>query len=176
MAEATLPGLFALALALAAPAPVVHPPFPAITVAQDDVASRLSGWVQFCATVAGPAYRADCLAERFDAAASLLGPYGDTAEAYRSLKRAARGLSRVSRRYASPTQPAITLASPALTTSRPIQPVAPENLALAAQAALGVIETAELTLLRSASRAPGVAALVRVAEVLGSAKLLLRSG
>ena len=171
----TLP--FALALSLSLAAPQQPPqPLPLITVQASDVASQLRLYVAFCQTTAKPEYIHDCLSERFDTAANALGAYGTTAELYRTLKTASHDLGAISRKYASPAAQSLTLQSAAFTTSRPIRPVAPENLAPANAAATAVLEEAELTLLRSSTRSPDVLAFQQVAEIIGSAKVLLRAG
>lgn len=175
----SLAALALAALALAAPAPHPAPPPPGLHQAKahmTPVAAQLEAYVAFCDRTARPEYRADCLSERFNLAADTLGRYGQTAALYRALKRAARDLNRVSRRYASPDMPPLTLSSPDFTTTRPIQPVAPGNLGPANAAAEAVLAEAELTLLRSADRAPDILAFQQVAEILGSAKVLLRAG
>lgn len=176
--------LAALAAAVTAAAllgPSPHPaapqvPWALVHVQSTDVANQLRAYVAFCAQAAKPEYRADCLAERFTLAAETLGRYGATAELYRALKRAARDLSAVSRTYASTTAAPLILSSAQFTTLRPIQPIARENLARATTAATEVLQEAELTLLRSATRAPEVSAFTQVAAIIGTAKVLLRAG
>ena len=88
----------------------------------------------------------------------------------------AHDLAAVSRKYASPTMQPLMLHSQIITTSRPIRPVAPANLPPSNAAATAVLEEAELTLLRSSTRSPNVLAFSQVAEIVGSAKVLLRAG
>ena len=168
------------ALALTALAALPQPPaqrtlLPLVQVQSADVASQMRAYVAFCQGTAKPEYVVDCLAERFNLAADTMGNYGATADLYRALKRAARDLAAVSRKYAAPATPPLVLSSN-FTTTRPIRPVAPANLPRSNAAATEVLQEAELTLLRSATRSPDILAFQQVAEILGSAKVLLRSG
>ena len=168
--------LLALA-ALAPPGPGATPaPLPLVQVQATDVSAPLRAYVAFCKTAARPEYVVDCLSERLSVAADAMNRYGDTAELYRALKAASRGLSAVSRTYASQTAAPVTLRAAALTTTRPIRPVATADLARANAAATAVLDEAELTLLRSSTRSPNALAFQQVAEVIGSAKVLLRAG
>ena len=147
-----------------------------LTQVQATGITTLRTYVTFCQTNAKPEYVVDCLAERFDVAANAMGNYGDTADIYRALKAAAQDLAAVSRKYASPTMQPLMLHSQIFTTTRPIRPVAPANLPPSNAAATEVLEEAELTLLRSSTRSPNVLAFSQVAEIVGSAKVLLRAG
>ena len=167
----------ALALAVLALAPPPAPEaMPLMQVQATDISGQLRRYVAFCQSTARPDYVVDCLSERFDVAADAVGSYGDNAELYRALKTAARDLAAVSRKYASPTaRPLVLSATGSFTTSRAIRPVAPENLLPANAAATAVLDEAELTLLRSSSRSTNALAFRQVAEVVGSAKVLLRA-
>lgn len=165
--------LAALALAALNGAQPALQTLPMPQVQANDVASALRLYVAFRRANARPEYTVDCQSGRIDVAAAALGSYGDTAELYRALKRASSDLAAISRKYASPAMPPVVLRSAALTTTRPIRPVAPGNLAAANAAA--VLDEAELTLVRSSTRAPDGPAFQQVAEVIGSAKVLLRA-
>ena len=141
-----------------------------------DLASQLRQYVAFCAASAKAEYVVDCLAERFNVAADGLGRTGDTAELNRALKEASHDLAAVSRKYASATTAPLVLQTSAFTTTRPIRPVAPDDLRPSNAAATAVLEEAELSLLRSSTRSPNALAFSQVAEIVGSAKVLLRAG
>ena len=164
-----------LSLTLAVLALNPHPApeaLPLMQVQATDISGQLRRYVAFCQSTARPDYVVDCLSERFGVFADAVGSYGDTAELYRALKTAARDLAAVSRKYASPTsRPLVLSATGSFTTSRAIRPVAPENL-LPANA---VLDEAELTPLRSSTRLTNALAFQQVAEVVGSAKVLLRA-
>ena len=173
--------LSALLLAPSAPAPQVPAPSQVpLTVRAEinEFSARLRSYVDFCDRYARPEYQVDCLSERMTFAASTLGNYGWEREVKAALKASARSLNAVTTKYRAPDAPPVRIQNPAtpITPTRPIRPVAPENVTRAAAAAEGVFQNAELTLLRSADTSPENAlAFAQVAEVLGTAKVLLRA-
>lgn len=175
--------LAALALCglMQAPTPAVWAQSPPVLSVQSEIdafTTRLQSYVDFCQTYAKPQYRVDCLSERLDFAAASLNGYGWQRDVRAALRATSRSLYAVTTKYGAANAPAVTLRGQTtpITSARPIRPVAPQNQTRANAAATGVIQEAELVLLRSAETSPANAlAFAQVAAVLGSAKVLLRS-
>lgn len=157
------------------------PPVVTVDAKVDAFTTRLQSYVEYCRTSAKPDYAVDCLSERLEFAAASLGNYGWQRDVKAALRASARSLNAVTAKYADPARPPVTLRSGAsaprpIVSSRPIQPVAPENLTRATTVAANVIEETEFTLLRSAETGGANAlAFAQVAAVIGSAKVLLRA-
>lgn len=202
---ATLPSIrliplaAALALAGAAPAlsghtgvngvfgyPVFLPPggtpapaAPASPAAQAAAAEAVAEAISQANRVCGQtgAYVIDCLAERLEQATRGLAPTGELAEAKAVLETAARELSALARnnRDGSLARGRIRQGDSVIS-SRLITPVDQARLSELAAAAAGIVEAAETQLLRSSAGAtPRAAQYQRIAAVVGSTKVLLRS-
>ena len=160
------------------PGPANPVPLVSVRAEINEFSSRLRTYVDFCHRYAKPEYQVDCLSERMNFAAASLGNYGWEREVKAALRASARSLYAVTTKYRAPGAAPVRIWSPEtpIVPSRPIRPVAPENVTRAASAAEAVFATAELTLLRSADTSPENAlAFAQVAEVLGTAKVLLRA-
>ncbi len=164
--------------------PPERPALPLVQVATDSTrfSATLQSYVDYCQTYAKAQYAVDCLSERLVFAASGLGNYGWERDVKAALLATSQGLDAVTAKYVSTTAPAVKLratGSNPIRSTRPIRPVAPENVTRASAAASDVLEEAELTLLRSSSTSGAsevnALAFAQVAAVVGSAKVLLRS-
>lgn len=140
-------------------------------------AAVLGTYVRFCQTSAQPQYYVDCLSERFAYTASRMDPYNrGTADLRKVLQTAARDLSAITARYHTQDAGKATPRAANITPTRALRAIAPQNRAAASAAGTQVLDTAQLVLLRSADRDPTQAlAFAQVAEVIGTAKVLLRS-
>lgn len=123
------------------------------------------------------AYVVDCLAERLEVATRSLAPVGELGEARAILDSAAQKLHALAR-----ANPDATLArgrirqGDTIVSTRPIIPVDQARQAEVAAQASAIMAEAETLLLRSASgSADRRAQYQRIAAVVGSSKVLLRS-
>ena len=140
---------------------------------------ELQASVAFCKAISKREYLVDCLAERIGAVADKMPAYGDLSEMRAALMTASRKLGAVAVKYRSPSLPPVRMqmggAHP-ITTTRPLRPVAPENLDAAFAAAATILAETETVLLRSAAQSQDRALdFQQVAAVIGSTKVLLRS-
>ena len=140
---------------------------------------ELQASVAFCKAISKREYLVDCFAERIGAVADKMPAYGDMSEMRAALMTASRKLGAVAGKYRSPSLPPVRMqmggARP-ITTTRPLRPVAPENLDAALAAAATIVAETETVLLRSAARSQDRALdFQQVAAVIGSTKVLLRS-
>jgi hypothetical protein len=190
-----LPALFGLLALLMPPhlaqATEARPAAPQLTLAQyspyragAEVPTRayvdqLQASFAFCRAISNRAYLVDCLAERIGAVAAGMPASGEMSAMRAALVAASQDLGAVANRYRSGTTPPVRMqrggARP-MATSRPLRPVAPENLDLALAAATTIVAETETVLLRSAAGSRDRALDFRqVAAVIGSSKALLRS-
>ena len=161
----------------------IAPPGPGATglssLATAAYVDELQASVVFCKAISKREYLVDCLAERIGAVAEKLPAYGDRSEMRAALMTASRKLGAVAGKYRSPSLPTVGMqmggAHP-ITTTRPLRPVAPENLDAALTAAATILAETETVLLRSAAQSQDRALdFQQVAAVIGSTKVLLRS-
>jgi len=144
----------------------------------DDIVNQLAAARDFCDSFRFE-YQIDCLAERLKKVARSMPSDGDYADARRVLTRAATKLARLARANQSPDLPrgvASTGGDKPIVTQRKLTPVRSETLDATRKAALAIITEAETTLLRSSENSTRrMVHYQRIAEALGSNKVLLRS-
>ncbi len=126
-----------------------------------------------------PIWRIDCLADGFKQIARSLPEGRGYASVSRELSSTADELAALARRNADPAKPperlrAQTSAGPRRT-SRPLVPIAPENLPTANSAADAIVADLSTTLLRSAPNAAAQPEIARIAAAVDSTRVLLRS-
>ncbi|MBC7737206.1 MAG: hypothetical protein H7245_08295 [Candidatus Saccharibacteria bacterium] len=145
--------------------------------ARTNWAAVLGTYVTFCRTTAKAEYYIDCLSERLAFTAAAMDPYNpDTAALRRALQAAARDLYAVATRYHTPTAGQASPRAPSIATTRPLRAIAAPNRIRANAAATDVLDTTELVLLRATTTSTAQAlAFAQVAEVIGTAKVLLRA-
>ena len=145
--------------------------------ARTNWAAVLGTYVTFCRTTAKAEYYIDCLSERLAFTAAAMAPYNpNTAALRRALQAAARDLSAVATRYHTPTAGQASPRAPGIATTRPLRAIAAPNRIPANAAATDVLDTTELVLLRATTTSTAQAlAFAQVAEVIGTAKVLLRA-
>lgn len=135
----------------------------------------------FCRAFPQGEYVIDCLAERLDDVSRRMAGTSGYDEVRAALDETARGLHRIARDNRSAALPParFTGAMPGgsrITTSRPLVAVDPARMAAALAQAVAVIGEAETMLLRSAEGSGDRAAQFRrIADAVGSNKVLLRS-
>ena len=171
--------------------PLSYPPLPGLksapysptgisgTLDVSAYVNEMRASVVFCKAISNRAYLVDCLSERIGAVAAKMPAYGGTAEIRATLVTASRQLGAVANKYKSRTTPAVNMAMGGPTpiaTTRPLRPVAPQNLDAALSAASAIVAETETILLRSSTDpAQDALAFQQVAAVIGSTKVLLRS-
>ncbi|MEO6301050.1 MAG: hypothetical protein ABIV25_07935 [Paracoccaceae bacterium] len=157
-----------------------NPPLPETAPATSVYVADLYRSIAFCRAIGRQAYMVDCLAERIGAVAAKMPASGDRADMRAALATASRELGAVANKYRSRTQSPVNMTmggANSMTTTRPLRGIAPENLNLALTAALTVMAQTETVLLRSAQTSQTRALdFQEVAGVIGSTKVLLRSG
>lgn len=143
--------------------------------ATDQIVRRIQAAVSLCSGVGG-AYRVDCLADQLANTAASLPDTGDYAAAKEAIADAAQKLHALARANADRSAPRVTARMGDVTTSRPIIPVAPEDLADVNAQADAILSEATTVLLRSADSSPQLQDdYVQIATAVGSTKVLLRS-
>jgi hypothetical protein len=160
------------------PAPPGTPPatFDEIT---DSVVASLEQASAFCSRLSENAYVVDCLSERLEQVADAMPDTGEFAEARATIKDTAAKLNRLARAHRDfdlPRGRARVGGEGPPTTSRALTPVESASLAAVNTEALAILNEAQTLLLRSAesSQARQIQ-YQRIAEALGSNKVLLRS-
>jgi hypothetical protein len=140
---------------------------------------ELKASVAFCQAITNREFLVDCLSERIGATAQRMPAYGDVSAMRATLLTASRKLGAVAAKYRAPATPAVRLQSTGanpITTTRPLRPVASENLDAALAEAATIVAETETVLLRSAEGSQDRALdFQQVAAVMGSTKVLLRS-
>lgn len=148
----------------------------------DVVTGGIAAAQKFCAELGNDSYKVDCLAERIGKVADDIPRGTDYDEVRNILKDTSTQLESLARQNRDPsqargraTQPA-TDTTPEVTTSRPLTPVAPQSLPQVNQQASAILSNTETLLLRSASGSESkTQQYSRIAEAIGSSKVLLRS-
>ena len=160
------------------PAPPGTPPatFDEIT---DSVVASLEQASTFCGRLSENAYVVDCLSERLEQVAAAMPDGGEFAEARATIKDTAAKLNRLARAHRDfdlPRGRARVGGDGPPTTSRALTPVDADSLAAVNAQALSILNEAQTLLLRSSesSQARQIQ-YQRIAEALGSNKVLLRS-
>ncbi|MGB8812062.1 MAG: hypothetical protein WCC57_02655 [Paracoccaceae bacterium] len=159
----------------AAPAPGIA----GATAITDSVVRSLNDAALFCGGISETAYAIDCLSERLDNAARQMPETGEFAEARAALLKASRDLNQLAVANAAPNLPRATARSSkpgGASTKRRLVPVDPAKLPEVSLQAADIIATTELILLRSAENSVARQShYTRIAEAIGTNKLLLRS-
>jgi hypothetical protein len=126
-----------------------------------------------------PIWRIDCLADGFKQIARSLPEGAGYASIRQELSSTADELAALARKNADPVKPperlrAQTSAGPRRT-SRPLVPIAPQNLPAANRAADAIVADLSTTLLRSAPNPATQPEVARIAAAVDSTRVLLRS-
>lgn len=148
----------------------------------DVVTGSIASAQQFCAELDNDSYKVDCLAERLGEIADDIPQGTDYDEVRNILRDTSDQLENLARQNRDPSQvrgratrPA-TDTTPEIRTSRPLTPVAPQAQAQVNQQASAILSNTETLLLRSASGSESkTQQYSRIAEAIGSSKVLLRS-
>lgn len=152
-------------------------PVPVSDTLTTSVVSQLAFATQACQALT-VAYRTDCLAKELEVLVDALPAAGAYAEARDALSKAAQELGTLSRQNRDTSQPRlkVTVKADPQTRRRPIAAIRPDAIERTNAKALAVLEDTTTVLLRSAAGNCGVAIhYQRIAQALGSTKLLLRS-
>ena len=153
---------------------------PASLEATSKIALKIKEASEACGRIPDK-YVVDCLARSLQSAADEIPSNPDLRSAKRTLHRAASDLRRLVRKNIDGTQPSVRVRLPETSSqlqrlTPPISPLAPEAIEAVKSEAFRIVSEAETTLLRSAnsSRTRSIH-YQRLAEAVGSSKLLLRS-
>lgn len=145
----------------------------------DVVTSNIAAAQQFCADLENESYRVDCLAERLGEVSDEIPDDSDYAEVKEILKDTSEQLEELARANRDTTQPrgrATSQGETPITTSRPLTPVTPSSLPDVNAQAQAILDNTETLLLRSAEGSESKALQYsRIADAIGSTKVLLRS-
>jgi hypothetical protein len=145
----------------------------------DSIVASLEQASAFCGRLSENAYVVDCLAERLEQVAAAMPDSGEFAEARATIQATAAKLNRLARAnrdFDLPRgRPRVGGEGPP-TTSRALTPVDAASLARVNAEAVLILGEAQTLLLRSAESSQGrQIQYQRIAEALGSNKVLLRS-
>ncbi|MEO9782274.1 MAG: hypothetical protein ABJH07_00590 [Sedimentitalea sp.] len=148
----------------------------------DVVTGSIASAQQFCAEIDNDSYTVDCLAERLGKVADEIPQGTDYDEVRNILKDTSDQLESLARQNRDPSQTrgratrAATDTTPEIRTTRPLTPVAPQSLPQVNQQASAILSNTETLLLRSAAGSESkTQQYSRIAEAIGSSKVLLRS-
>ena len=134
---------------------------------------------KFCAEIGDTAYRVDCLAERFGVIAGTVPRDSDYADLQKVLKTTSDRLAALARANRDPNLPRGRATRPGAkpeTTTRPLTPVAPAASAKVNQQAQAILQETQTLLLRSAESSKSKQVqYARIADAIGSNKVLLRA-
>lgn len=173
--------VFVPPIAVTPPAPPAPsgPPLPQVATPQatTQIVTQLNVATEFCSAIGSAAYVVDCLSERLAVIEQALPQTGEYAEAREAIGLASRGLRLLVDENPSADLPdgvARSSGPEAQESTRPLRAVSTESLEETLLAAANIIEEAETVLLRS-SASPEEIHYQRVAEAMGSNKVLLRS-
>jgi hypothetical protein len=161
--------------------PVVNaPPVPATPEVTASIVEDLEEAQAICQFM-GDEYKIDCFARTYRELAKNIPGNGDYAEAREALLDAARKLDNITRRNLDRQKPALTArlqkGGGQTVTTPPIRAVRSDRVTQLKQQAANVVQEAETVLLRSASSdATRAIHYQRIAAVVESNKVLLRSG
>ena len=162
-----------------APTPQATQPPEADPGTVDFVVKGLQSAQQFCGQLSNKQYTVDCISERLSTLARQMPETGEYADARAALLDASRKLNDLAVANRSTTVPRARASRTGTTpvrTSRALTPVRLDRLEQVNQQATAILQEAETILLRSAdSSATRQINYARIAEAVGSNKLLLRS-
>lgn len=146
------------------------------------VTSGIASAQKFCAELGNDSYKVDCLAERLEKIAGDIPSGTDYQEVKQILKDTSDQLESLARQNRDSAQTRIrasraaTDKTPAMTTTRPLTPVKPQSLPQVNRQAAAILDNTETLLLRSAAGSESKSQQYsRIAEAIGSSKVLLRS-
>ena len=155
----------------------VQPGTPFNAATTGSVAAALRQASDFCKGLGQKEYVLDCLGYQYWEVQRQLPTEGDYAVVRREIQQAAGELETLARQNRSREQrPARLSAGGTARTSRPITPIARQNLSALGDQGAAIVGNAQVRLLRSASVSGGDQAQLRkIAQAMDSGALLLRS-
>ncbi|SFT92806.1 hypothetical protein [Sedimentitalea nanhaiensis] len=143
------------------------------------VTSNIAAAQAFCAEIDNDSYKVDCLAERLGEIAKEIPKDSDYAEVRQILADTSKQLSDLAKANRDPNQVrgrAVSKGEIPVSTSRPLNPVKPSSLPDVNRQARAILDNTQTLLLRSAESSESKALQYsRIADALGSSKVLLRS-
>ena len=133
----------------------------------------------FCASIDNDSYKVDCLAERLGQVSDEIPSDSDYAEVKQILSDTSDQLAELARTNRDTAQPrgrATSTGETPVTTTRPLTPVTPSALPEVNAQAEAILDSTQTLLLRSAESSESKALQYsRIADAVGSTKVLLRS-
>lgn len=146
------------------------------------VTESIAAAQKFCIEIGNDSYKVDCLAERLGKIAKDIPRNTDYDEVREILQDTSKQLETLARENRDPSQtrgratrPA-TDKSPEVKTTRPLTPVTPQSLPEVNKQASAILDNTETLLLRSAAGSESkTQQYSRIADAIGSSKVLLRS-
>lgn len=158
--------------------PVFVPP-PEETGTVDSIVESLEAATEFCGQLANRQYTVDCIAERLAEVARQMPNTGEYAEAKAAILEASQkmhALAVANQSSAVPRARAARAGSNPMRTTRPLTPVSVDRMEQVEAEATKILAEVETVLLRSAESSESrQIAYTRIAEAVGSNKVLLRS-
>ncbi|MDK3074226.1 hypothetical protein QO034_13995 [Sedimentitalea sp. JM2-8] len=145
----------------------------------DVLTGNIAAAQKFCAELGNDSYTVDCLSERLEKIADDIPRDSDYAEVKTILKNTSDQLADLARANRDPAQTrgrATRAGENPVTTTRPLTPVRPEAVPQVNAQAQAILDNTQTLLLRSAEGSESKALQYsRIADALGSSKVLLRS-
>ncbi len=145
----------------------------------DVLTGNIAAAQAFCGELGNDSYKVDCLAERLGEIADDIPRNTDYAEVRAILKDTSDQLADLARANRDPNQVrgrAVERGATPMRTSRPLNPVTPSALPGVNRQASAILDNTRTLLLRSAESSESKALQYsRIADALGSTKVLLRS-
>jgi hypothetical protein len=145
----------------------------------DVITGNIAAAQKFCADLNNDSYTVDCLSERLGKIADDIPRDSDYAEVKTILKDTSDQLADLARANRDPAQirgRATTKGENPVTTTRPLTPIRPDAVPQVNAQAQAILDNTETLLLRSAEGSESKALQYsRIADALGSSKVLLRS-
>ncbi len=145
----------------------------------DVVTGNIAAAQKFCAELDNDSYKVDCLAERLGQISDEIPRDSDYEEVKKILKDTSKQLEDLARKNRDTTLPrgrAVSPSNPDVSTTRPLTPIRPESVPSVNAQASQILGNTETLLLRSAASSESKALqYTRIAEAIGSSKVLLRS-
>lgn len=143
------------------------------------VTGNIAAAQKFCGSISDKTYVVDCLAERLGTISKSIPTDSDYAEVKQIMKQTSDKLAELARANRNPAAPSQRLSSSGArpqTTSRPLTAVTPTALPSVNRQATAILDETSTLLLRS-GRTPDskLEQYARIADAIGSNKVLLRS-
>ncbi|MBJ6372834.1 hypothetical protein [Sedimentitalea arenosa] len=143
------------------------------------VTANIAAARAFCASIDNDSYKVDCLAERLGQVSDEIPSDSDYAEVKQILSDTSDQLAELARTNRDTAQPrgrATSTGETPVTTTRPLTPVTPSALPEVNAQAEAILDSTQTLLLRSAESSESKALQYsRIADAVGSTKVLLRS-